>query len=156
MSRRRLLPVAGCAFLVAGCGGPASALEPRGPRAAEIASLWWLMLALASIVYGVVVAILAHGLFRRRRAERPGQDPTRPATGRGERTGRLGLAYLSTTGVILPVVVVLVVMVRTVQTMGAMAEPPAPARVTVDVTGFQYWWMVRYPDQDATTANEIH
>ncbi len=28
--------------------------------------------------------------------------------------------------------------------------------MTVDVVGFQYWWTVRYPDQDATTANEIH
>jgi cytochrome c oxidase subunit II len=143
-------------MVVAGCGGAASALEPRGPRAAEIASLWWLMLALASIVYVVVVAILAHGLFRRRRAERPGQDAARLPMGRGERTGRLGLAYLTSAGIVLPAVVVLVVMVRTIQAMGAIAEPPAPARVAIDITGFQYWWMVRYPDQDATTANEIH
>jgi cytochrome c oxidase subunit II len=153
--RRRCLPVLGGGLiLVAGCSGAASALEPRGPRAADIADLWWLMLALAGAVYVVVVALLAHGLFRRR-AGHPAQDPDRPPAG-GERTGPAGLTYLTLAGIVLPAIILLVVMGATIRTLGAVAAPATAARVTVDVVGFQYWWLVRYPDQDATTANEIH
>jgi cytochrome c oxidase subunit 2 len=150
-----LLPAAGCLVLATGCTGAASALEPRGPRAADIAGLWWLMFWLAAAVYVVVVAILAHGLFRRRAAP-AGQDPTRPVAAGEEGAGRAGLAYLTVAGVAVQALIVLVVLIATIRSMAVNAAPATPPRVAVDVVGFQYWWMVRYPDRDATTANEIH
>ncbi len=149
-----LVPAA-AVVLVTGCTGAASVLEPRGPRAADVAGLWWLMFWLAAAVYLVVVGILAHGLFRRRAAP-AGEDELRPAAAGDEGAGRAGLTYLTVTGVIAPAIIVLVVLIATIQTMGAIAGPATPPRMSVDVIGFQYWWMVRYAHRDVTTANEIH
>jgi cytochrome c oxidase subunit 2 len=35
---------------VAGCTGPLSTLDPSGPSAASIATLWWVMLAGAIVL----------------------------------------------------------------------------------------------------------
>jgi len=60
-----------------------------------------------------------------------------------------------------PAIVLLGVLVMMVDTMNAVAEPPADA-ITISVVGHQWWWEVRYASSDATgtvdfvTANEIH
>jgi cytochrome c oxidase subunit 2 len=44
-------------------------------------------------------------------------------------------------------------------TLAAVHAPSAPPKLTVEVTGHQWWWEVRYPDTDPervfTTADEI-
>jgi cytochrome c oxidase subunit 2 len=40
--------------------------------------------------------------------------------------------------------------------MRALPAPGEGAALTIDVTGFQWWWEVRYGDAAVTTANEIH
>jgi cytochrome c oxidase subunit 2 len=44
--------------------------------------------------------------------------------------------------------------------LAAVNGPPRPAKVTIEVTGQQWWWKARYLSDDAsqvfTTANEIH
>ena len=38
-----------------------------------------------------------------------------------------------------------------------LLSPPEPASaVTIEVTGHQWWWEVRYPEEQVVTANEIH
>lgn len=59
-------------LLLAGCGGPLSALDPAGPIAREVARLWWVMLAGAgvlTVLVGVLVA-LAFGAPRATSARR--------------------------------------------------------------------------------------
>ena len=56
---KRFAPLA-VPLLLAGCDGPASTLAPAGPVAAEIAWLWWAMLAGAaaiSLLVGVMIAM---------------------------------------------------------------------------------------------------
>lgn len=43
--------------MTAGCSGPLSTLDPAGPRAAGIATLWWIMLAGAAVIFAVVMAL---------------------------------------------------------------------------------------------------
>jgi cytochrome c oxidase subunit II len=64
--------LAGACLLLAGCSGAPSLLDTRGPQAARIADLWWLMFWLATGVFALVVGLLAVALFRRR-ARRPGR-----------------------------------------------------------------------------------
>ena len=48
-------------LMLAACDGPLSALSPRGPVAAEIAWLWWAMLAGAAVLTVLVLALLTMG-----------------------------------------------------------------------------------------------
>lgn len=55
-------------FLVlAGCSGPLSTLQPAGPISAEIARLWWVMLAGSFVITGLVVMLVLIAMGRARR-----------------------------------------------------------------------------------------
>jgi cytochrome c oxidase subunit 2 len=47
-----------------GCASPLSTLDPAGPAAANIATLWWVMFWGATALFILVLAILAVALFR--------------------------------------------------------------------------------------------
>jgi cytochrome c oxidase subunit 2 len=119
-----------------GCG--AEVLDPAGREATEVAELTWLMVGLGTAVWVLVVVLLIVGLRRR-----PSEDEQEL---RGRRFILLG-------GVVLPGVVIVVLMV-----LGGLAMSGAAGDDTVEVqiTGHQYWWEVRYPDQGVVTANEVH
>jgi heme/copper-type cytochrome/quinol oxidase subunit 2 len=78
-----------------------SALNPQGPAAAHIASLWWVLFGFGMAVFVLVVVLLFVALLRRRR----GSQDTKPES-RGGDTGRnwpiLG-------GIALPLVVLAIV-----------------------------------------------
>lgn len=58
--------------LLAGCAGPLSTLSPQGPAAAEIAVLWWAMLAGAVLITIMVLALVWRG-FARVEGNAPGE-----------------------------------------------------------------------------------
>ena len=51
--------------LLAGCGGVQSALDPRGPVADDIATLWWVLLAGATCIYSLTMGLLFYAVYRR-------------------------------------------------------------------------------------------
>lgn len=53
-------------LLAGGCAGPYSVLEPGGPAAASVATLWWIMLAGAVLILGGVTATALYSLRRNR------------------------------------------------------------------------------------------
>ncbi len=122
-------------------------LDPQGPAAESMADLWWLMLALGVGVFVIFAVVLAVGLFRRRPPEgaEPGTAPPSRVS-----------AFMIGGGVALPLVVIAVVFVATVDAMRGVATTAPPGALVVEVVGHQWWWEVRYPDEDVTTANEIH
>jgi cytochrome c oxidase subunit 2 len=139
---RGLAPFA--ALALAGCAGAPSTMAPRGPAAARIADLWWLMLALATAVFALVVGGLLWALFR------PGRgrvDPVIVPVDRGPQRFLL-VGSLATGAVLLALMAV---------TFPAMRWLGAGAAVetTVEVIGHQWWWEVKYP-QGFATANELH
>jgi cytochrome c oxidase subunit 2 len=119
-------------------------LDPQGPNAEIIADLWWLMLALGAVAFGVFAVALGIGLTRRP-AERPGEDTQR-------RLDR----WIVGGGVVLPTVVVLVVFGATVQAMRALPADPSDDALVVEVTGFQWRYEVSYPAEGVRVVDELH
>lgn len=159
---------------------PQSALDPGGPAAAEIGWLWNLMLVTGTAVTVLVVALLLVALFRRRRPDELPPEADRPPDPRGERANdesggrgredrgrprseRLGARWMVAGGVVFPAIVLTVLFVLSLVTMGAMYPRRGErAPLTIEVTGKQWWWDVRYlggdgtPQRSVRTANELH
>jgi cytochrome c oxidase subunit 2 len=128
-----------------------SALDPRGPQAARIADLWWLLLAGSVFAWVAIVAALALALWR------PGRQPTTDieAPEPGKRTAVAAGAGVSA-------LVLAVLAAASVATGRAVVDAPRPDErpLTVTAIGRQWWWEFRYddavPGRMFTTANELH
>jgi cytochrome c oxidase subunit II len=146
----RLVALASAAgLLMAGCSGPQSALDPRGPQAARIASEWWLFFWVCTAVFLAVAGVLLYAVARARRGQ-PTDAPELEGTGTAFVAG----------GAILTVLILFVFLVYSASTGRAITTFPADNPLTIEVIGHQWWWEVRYLDPDpsllVTTANEIH
>jgi cytochrome c oxidase subunit 2 len=156
MSRRTpLLPTA-AGLLAAGCTGfdRQSALHPAGTQADRIHGLWDLYLGVCVVVYVLVVAFVVAAVVRRNRAGSDAPVSVPPAV----RELRKGLVVAGLVGLtVLILFVFLVADFLTGRHIDSLADSDA---LTVQVTGHQWWWEVRYdtptPSSILTTANEIH
>ena len=130
-----------------------SLLDTHGPKAAETAGLWWLMFWISAAVFALVLALLAIAVVR--------QIHPRPTDARGlVHLGRLdSLAshgLVIGVGLLLPAAVMVLLLVADLRSLSVLASPATPARLTIEITGHQFWWEVRYAEAQVTTANEIH
>jgi cytochrome c oxidase subunit 2 len=140
-----LLPLA--AFpLLAGCGGDQNTVSPASPQEGAIATLWWVMLAGASIGFGIILTLLTLGWVRRNRPNLP--------LGIGERGGTGIVVGL---GVITPVALLSALFVWSDVYVIKKTQPAkaSTTAMTVKVIGHQWFWEFRYPN-GAVTANELH
>jgi cytochrome c oxidase subunit 2 len=144
-ARRPAGAVSAAVLALASCGSDPSTLSPRGTGAREIAVLWWVMFALGTAVFALVVVLLV----RVARHRRPHADEHRD----DERSGHRWILW---GGVVLPVVVVVPLSFLTLVIGERLADEPDGDAVEIEVIGNQFWWEVRYPGTDAVTANEIH
>jgi cytochrome c oxidase subunit 2 len=132
--------------LLSGCSGTQSALDPAGEEAAAIYTLFFVMVVGGTLVWLSVVGLLLHAARRR---EVPWREET---------AGRL----IAWGGVAFPVVVLLALLAYAVWLMPAIRPwlaRVAPAPETIEVTGEQFWWRIRYPASQGMagfeTANEL-
>ena len=135
------------AALLSGCGKQ-SPLNPHSPQASDIATLWWGMLIAAAIVFFGAVGLLLLAWLRRDKAGLP-------VFGESERAANgLVIGF----GMVVPIVVLVVLFAISDVYVIGKTEAPAPGStdLTIDVTGHQWFWEVRYPGTHAVTANEIH
>jgi cytochrome c oxidase subunit 2 len=131
-------------------------LTSYGIRAHPIATLTWAMMIVSIAVVVIIVGLLVAALLRGRRRGGlvlPGAAPvSRPG-------GGASWIYV---GVGVSTVVLFIMTVWTVVTLANVANPPAHAGtpLKIEVTGHQWWWEVRYLDENPArqfaTANEIH
>jgi cytochrome c oxidase subunit II len=121
------------------------ALDPQGPVSEAMADLWWLMFWLGLAVVVAVVVVLVLGLFRRRRGGEPPPD----------RQGSFGRWFV-VAGVVTPLVILVVVFGATLRAMRFVPTTAPPEAMVVEVIGHQFWWEVRYPDQEVTVRDELH
>jgi cytochrome c oxidase subunit 2 len=134
-------------LLLPGCASP-TALDPHGPRASRIATLGWLMFGIAALVFAVVLLlILIAGV--RSRSRHAEQDDLAIEDDHDIRLIMVG-------GIIIPALVLVGLFVFTLRDMRALSSPNQDPAMTIEVTGRQWFWDVRYPEQGFTTANEIH
>jgi cytochrome c oxidase subunit II len=132
------------ALLLGGCANAPSVLAPAGPAAQTLSTLWWVLFAIAAIVFVVVMGLLSYALFRRRRAG-------------GSVGGTVGSSrfFVAIGGGLVPAIILVGVMIYTVSVQRALSMPSEPA-LRVQLIGHQWWWEVRYPDEGVVTANEVH
>jgi cytochrome c oxidase subunit II len=137
----RLLPLLATVVLLASCAGPQSALDPAGPSASSIHRLGVVMYVGATLVTLLVTALMLVPFLRRR-----------------ERRANHNL-FLWGGGVALPGLTLTALVPYVLSVGGEMRGPTLADHLTVDVTGYVYWWDMSYrrPDRLAsvTSANEL-
>lgn len=138
-------------LLATNCSPYQSAQNPAGPQAERLYSLWIFQLVVATAVFLVVVAVAAFAT--RRAARNPELPPQDEASHR-----RLTRAVATATAV--TVVILFGGFIYSLTTGRALASLPAKSALTIQVTGYQWWWGVEYvdttPSRRVMTANEIH
>lgn len=154
MAMRGALCVA--AVAVFGCSGFQSALDPKGPRAADVARLHWTLTSIATAVYVIVIGALLYALWRASTREafidehQYHENPDQAAV------MKRGVII----GVTATVIILLVALILSVTTGSAVATVPDVKPLRIDVVGHQWWWEVTYddpiPQNQVRTANEIH
>ena len=148
MNGRFLLPALIALIVSAGCDGMQSALDPRGPQAARIAHMWWIIFAVSAVILTTVTAL---GLNAARRT----------AEGKPRLSERQGRWLVALGGCGIPVAVLLMFLVYSVRVGNANASLPAGDAVVIEAVARQWWWDFHYRDEDdpslgARTSNEIY
>ena len=137
------LPVAMGLVIAGASAGFASAnwmLEPRGPAAAAISELSWVMFIIALVV---VVIVLCLYLFA---VTFGGASPGR--------TPPWSTPFIVVGGIVIPTIILVSVLTYSLGKTAALQDRSGDALV-VEVVGNQWWWEVRYPEYGIVTANEI-
>jgi len=106
------------------------------------------MFAVSAVVVVLICALVVFAILPRRRRRRSADDP--------DTTPRWAARLVTVGGVAFPVVILSILWVLTLRDMNALSQPPSPARLEIQVTGYQWWWKVAYPGQRIVTANDIH
>lgn len=123
----------------------ASLLNPQSPQTVAISALFTRVLILALIVFLTVAGLVVYNIVRYR------AKPDAP-----EPRQRFGSKPLEALWTVIPLLIVAILFVMTVRTMAGVDAPRQPDRVPdLIVTGHQWWWEARYPN-DVVTAGEIH
>jgi cytochrome c oxidase subunit 2 len=122
-----------------------SALDPAGPQAGRIASLFWTMVGTFTLVYAAVLFVLAAAVLRRR-------------ADAGPTDARLAVVVGSAIAV--TTLVLFGFLVASVSAGRALSSLETGDDGSISVVGQQWWWELEYnspaPDRRFTTANELH
>jgi cytochrome c oxidase subunit II len=130
-------------LIIAGCAGELSTLDPAGPRAADIATIGWLMFAMAGVVQLMVIALVVHAVLRHRRGA---ASPSRLGTN----------LLIVGGGIVLPMIMLPIVWAVTIADMADKAEPPGEPVATVQVVAHQFFYEFACEGDDEVHINEIH
>jgi cytochrome c oxidase subunit 2 len=131
---------------------PLGYLTAAGTRADVILPLTWFTIVVSTVVCIVIAVLLWAGIRRRHTSLTDiGSVPV-------ERGGN-GLRWISW-GVLISAVPLFITLVWTMVALAKVSGPPRNPALTLDVTGHEWWWEVRYnsprDSEIFTTANEIH
>jgi cytochrome c oxidase subunit 2 len=137
------------ALALAGCGGEQNALNPHSHASADVANLFWVMMAVAFGGLALVTGLLLLAWFRRNRRADP--DDPHP----GERAGWWMVVGM---GVVFPIAVVVALFIVSDGLIINVTEAPAASKtaMTIEAIGHQWYWEFRYPGTKAVTADEMH
>ena len=135
--------------------GIQSATSPAGPHAESISRLWWLMFYVCTGVY--LLTMIALGVAIKKGRRQPDLNPVLNPSPKTETNKRN--AVLS--AVTVTVFVLFVFLIYSFSTGRSLTADIAQKNgLTIEITGYQWWWEARYTDVDAsnifTTANEVH
>jgi cytochrome c oxidase subunit 2 len=150
-----------CGLLAAatGCAGhQQSAVDAAGLQSGKIETLWWFFLWILAVIFVVVMVYTIVALLRRHRGVE--QEPLEARHLPSEQTEKK-LTRIVAGATVATVVILFVLLIASVGTGKAISELGSKNNgMVVEVTGNQWWWDVRYQNDDPRlvfkTANEIH
>ncbi len=127
------------------CGGAQSALNPAGPMAQDVANVWWWMFGFAVLVWLAVATLWVYAMLRR----------SQPHS--AEQAKRINRRWVIGGGIVLPSVSIAVLLAFGLPTGRSMLPLPVEGEqpLRIRIVGHQWWWEVRYPDQEVVTANQL-
>lgn len=130
---------------------PLDYLHTNGPAADPVAHLAWGLGAISVLVTVVVTGLLVGAIWHKRTPSDAPKGDIRP------RNNGLAFVYI---GVGISIVILFACTAWTIETLAGVARPAAADRMTIEITGHQWWWEVRYlsPNSEDVflTANELH
>jgi cytochrome c oxidase subunit 2 len=133
---------------------PMGYLKTWGPHADPVTGLTWGLIDLSLGVVVVVTGLVVVGAFLRRERRRA---PVFADLAVGPEAGGLRWLWI---GLALTVLALIASLAWTVAVMAAVGVPSGAHTLTLEITGHQWWWEVRYlgptPAESFVTANEIH
>jgi cytochrome c oxidase subunit 2 len=133
---------------------PLDYLHSSGDKADIVLPLTWAVL-IVSVAVIIVISLLVAGAIWRR----PGTAALAPGSQLPLGCPEGGLRWIWI-GVSISSIVLLASVVWTMAVLAQINSPATPPLLTIEVTGHQWWWQVRYLSNDPSrifiTANEIH
>jgi cytochrome c oxidase subunit 2 len=133
---------------------PMAYLKTYGPHADPVTSLTWGLTDLSLAVVAIVTVLVVAGAWLRRERRAKPVFASLPV---GREGGGLRWIWI---GLALTIVALIASLAWTVAVMAAVGMPAGQPALTLEITGHQWWWEVRYlgpaPEQTFSTANEIH
>ena len=117
---------------------PLNYLLGHGDKAYPVVALTWGVLLVSVAVVAIIALLVIAAIWRR-----PGLAAQTPGTRLELSAPEGGLAWIWI-GVGVSSVVLLVSVVWTMRVLAQVTSPPAPAPLTIEVTGRQWWWQIRY------------
>jgi cytochrome c oxidase subunit II len=147
------------AFGLISCAGhQQSVVDPAGPQAGKISTLWWFFFWLLGIIFAIVMALTLWTLLRRNDVTEREALETQHKPPEEVQSKELRVVTGATITTVIILFVLLVASVGTGKSISQLASKKNP--MTIEVTGNQWWWQIRYLDSDPSqvvvTANEIH
>src|SRR4051812_9385761 len=132
-----------------------NALDPAGPQAGYIESLWWLYHCVAVVIWVLVIAVMLIAIAKRHPTGDDEHVDLKPEPAREKR-----MTVVVTACVGLTVVILFVLLVGEFLTGRRLFAMNSEQGREITVNARQWWWEVTYNDSTAsnsfTTANEIH
>ena len=152
---RTLLTLAALALglPLGGCAGWQSALDPHGPNAASLASLFWWFTGICGAIWLLVVIAMAIAVVRKLPAA--GADPLALDAAAERRASIVTAVAVAATVAILTGFVASSYLVAR-----SFADLGGDDALKVKIIGHQWWWEIEYqdaqPSRSFITANELH
>lgn len=119
-----------------GCAGALSTVDPAGPAARTIATLWWVMLSGAVLIFGLVIALIALA-FRKRK---------------GAVQDRFWVVFL---GIVFPAAVLLALLGYGLFVGERLLPRQGTDIVRVGAEGRQWDWRFSYDDLPGQTTDGV-
>jgi cytochrome c oxidase subunit 2 len=131
-------------FLLAACGeNSPSILNPEGPVAASEATLFYIILGIATFVFIVVEGVLVYSIFRYR--ERPNSPAPRQIHG----NNTIEIAWT-----VAPAIFLFIALGATIYTMFTLYPSGGP-QLQVRVVAHQWWWEFDYTNYPGSNGHSI-
>jgi cytochrome c oxidase subunit 2 len=129
--------------------------QKLGAESQSVTPLTWALLIVSIVVVVIITGVVVMGLRRGR-----GEDLATLRAGSSSVSRPPGAIVWIYIGLGLTTVTLLGALLWSMVVLADVSPPPREAGLTIDITGHQWWWGVRYdsaaPSQVFSTANEIH